>query len=237
MSLRPSQRSLVSAYVQPTDRKREKQPLEQRILRPCGCSSGSDRIGLRVKAFRQIGVRKAVRFIVGEFLLGFARHSFFPQLRAELFRLFGARIGKGAIIYPVSIMNFYRGSFKHVTVGLDCFVGKDVLLDLAGEIRFGDQVTLADRVSILTHLNVGNADHPLQQAFPAQVGSVEIGDGSFVGVGSILLCGARIGRGCFVAAGAVVGAEFPDNVLIGGVPAKVIRKLEQGEMLAKGERI
>ena len=54
-----------------------------------------------------------------------------------------------------------------------------------------------------------------------------IGDGSLVGIGSVIMNGARIGRNCIVGAGALVteGKQFPDGVLIVGTPAKVQREL------------
>ena len=56
-----------------------------------------------------------------------------------------------------------------------------------------------------------------------------IGDNSLVGMGAIILNGARIGRNSLVGAGALVteGKEFPDNSLIVGVPAKVVRTLDE----------
>jgi carbonic anhydrase/acetyltransferase-like protein (isoleucine patch superfamily) len=55
-----------------------------------------------------------------------------------------------------------------------------------------------------------------------------IGDNSLIGIGAIVLNGARIGRNCIVGAGSVVteGKEFPDNSLIIGSPAKVVRTLD-----------
>jgi carbonic anhydrase/acetyltransferase-like protein (isoleucine patch superfamily) len=55
-----------------------------------------------------------------------------------------------------------------------------------------------------------------------------IGDGALIGMGSILLNGVRIGRGSIVGAGSVVttGKQFPENSLILGSPARVIRTLE-----------
>lgn len=68
--------------------------------------------------------------------------------------------------------------------------------------------------------------------------SCVIGDGSLVGIGAIVLNGARIGRQCLVAAGAVVteGKEFPDRCLIMGAPAKVVREIspEQAQRIARG---
>lgn len=55
-----------------------------------------------------------------------------------------------------------------------------------------------------------------------------IGDNSLVGMGATILNGARIGRNCIVGAGALVTErkEFPDNSLIVGSPAKVVRTLD-----------
>lgn len=54
-----------------------------------------------------------------------------------------------------------------------------------------------------------------------------IGDGSLIGIGSIILNGARIGKNCLVGAGSLVteGKEFPDGSMILGSPAKVVRHL------------
>lgn len=54
-----------------------------------------------------------------------------------------------------------------------------------------------------------------------------IGDGSLIGIQAVVLNGAKIGRNCLVGAGALVteGKEFPDNSLIVGSPAKVVRTL------------
>ena len=59
-----------------------------------------------------------------------------------------------------------------------------------------------------------------------------IGDGSLVGIQAVILNGARIGRNCLVGAGALVteGKEFPDNSLIVGSPAKVVRTLTEEQV-------
>ena len=65
-----------------------------------------------------------------------------------------------------------------------------------------------------------------------------IGDGSLIGIQSVVLNGAKIGRNCIVGAGSVVteGKEFPDNSLIVGSPAKAIRTLD-AEQIAKFQAI
>ena len=59
-----------------------------------------------------------------------------------------------------------------------------------------------------------------------------IGDGSLVGIQAVILNGAKIGRNCLVGAGALVteGKEFPDNSLIVGSPAKVVRTLTEEQI-------
>ncbi|RAX43840.1 hypothetical protein DQ354_18685 [Arthrobacter sp. AQ5-06] len=54
---------------------------------------------------------------------------------------------------------------------------------------------------------------------------IVIGDGTWIGASVTVLGGVTIGKGCVIAAGAVVVHDIPDNSLAGGVPAKVIKKL------------
>ncbi len=60
-----------------------------------------------------------------------------------------------------------------------------------------------------------------------------IGEGSLIGIQAVILNGAKIGKNCLVGAGALVteGKEFPDNSLIVGSPAKVIRVLTEEAIL------
>jgi carbonic anhydrase/acetyltransferase-like protein (isoleucine patch superfamily) len=58
-----------------------------------------------------------------------------------------------------------------------------------------------------------------------------VGEGTLIGIQSIILNGAIIGRGCLVGAGAIIteGKSFPDGCLIFGAPAKVVRELTSQE--------
>jgi carbonic anhydrase/acetyltransferase-like protein (isoleucine patch superfamily) len=61
----------------------------------------------------------------------------------------------------------------------------------------------------------------------------DIGDGSLIGIGAIVLNRVKIGRNCLVGAGSLVteGKQFPDGSMILGSPAKVVRSLTQDEIL------
>ncbi|MBC7666964.1 gamma carbonic anhydrase family protein [Caulobacter sp. DWR2-3-1b2] len=60
-----------------------------------------------------------------------------------------------------------------------------------------------------------------------------IGDGSLIGIGSIILNGARIGRNCLIGAGALIteGKEIPDNAVVMGAPGKVVREVSEHQAM------
>ena len=178
-----------------------------------------------MKAMDEIGFGKALRF--GFFTLALVpyRLALVPQLRAPWLRLLGARIGPRSLLHDVRFFNLYRRGLSGLVIGRECFLGDECLLDLAEGIELQDQVTLAERVLVLTHANVGYADHPLQAAFPAMAAPVRFETGCFVGAGATVLAGVTVGREAFVAAGSVVTADVPPRTLVGGVPARPIRAI------------
>lgn len=178
-----------------------------------------------MKALAEIGWRKAARF--GWFTAAMLPYRLLPvpQLRGPFLRLLGARIGSASVVHDVRFFNLYRRGLSGLSVGDECFLGDECLLDLAEGITLERQVTFAERVLVLTHTNVGYADHPLQSHFPAMAAPVVIEQGSFVGAAVTILPGVRIGARSFVAAGSVVTAEVPPGMLVAGVPARVVRPL------------
>lgn len=178
-----------------------------------------------MKALREIGLRRAARF--GFFTLAMVpyRLALFPQIRRAWLRLLGARVGRRAIVHDVRFFNLYRRGFAGLEIGDECFVGDECLFDLAEGIRLERQVTLAERVVILTHTNVGYEDHPLQPLFPAMTAPVVLERGCFVGASVTILPGVTVGREAFVAAGSVVTGNVPPRTLAAGVPARPVRDL------------
>ena len=64
----------------------------------------------------------------------------------------------------------------------------------------------------------------------------QIGDGSLIGIGAVVLNHAKIGKNCIVGAGALVteGKEFPDGSMIIGSPAKVVKQLSPEQIAGLG---
>ena len=179
-----------------------------------------------MKALAEVGWGKLARFFLLTLAYAPYRVALFPPLRTLWLRLLGARIGRRAIVHDVRFFNLYRRGLSGLSIGPDSFLGDECLLDLAESITLEAQVTLAERVLVLTHLNVGYHDHPLQAAFPPQAAGVRIERGSFIGASVTILAGVTIGSGSFVAAGSVVTEDVPPHTLVAGVPARAIRKLE-----------
>jgi acetyltransferase-like isoleucine patch superfamily enzyme len=180
-----------------------------------------------LKALREIGLRKAIRFAAGTVLLVLFRLMIVPPLRTLFLRLAGVKIGKNVTIHAIKFFNVYRGGFDVLKMGDNCFIGDEALIDLANEIVMEDDVTLAERVTILTHVNVGFKDHPLQRYFPAYTKKVVLKRGSFVGTNATILPGVTVGECAFVAAGAVVAEDVLAYHVVGGVPARTIRVLQE----------
>jgi acetyltransferase-like isoleucine patch superfamily enzyme len=179
-----------------------------------------------LKAVSEVGWGRAARFGALTLAMVPYRLALFPPLRTAWLRMLGARIGSRVIMHDVRFFNLYRRGLSGLAVGDESFLGDECLLDLAEGIVLGSQVTLAERVLILTHTNVGYRDHPLQKHFPASAAPVRIESGSFVGANATLLPGITVGPGSFVAAGAVVTADVPPRTLVAGVPARRVRALD-----------
>lgn len=175
-----------------------------------------------MKALREIGLGRAGRFVWTSILMALFRVVPLPPLRSSFLRLCGATIGVDTILHRFTLINVDRGGFRSLRIGSNCFVGDEVLIDLAGPVVLEDHVTLAARAIVLTHLNVGYKDHPLKARFPARTAGVTILRGSFVGAAAVVLPESRIGPEAFVAAAALVNREVSAGEVVAGVPIRRI---------------
>ncbi len=177
-----------------------------------------------MKALETIGIAKALRFIYYGWLVGLL-HISLPPVRMMLLRIFGAHIGADTIIMDVRFANLYHYGFKKIRIGNRCFIGDEVLLDARGGILLEDEVTISNRVSVVTHINVGYPQHPLQRTYPSKEAKVVIQKGAYIGTGAILLPGITIGRESVVGAGAVVTKDVAASTVVVGTPAREVKKL------------
>ena len=115
-----------------------------------------------------------------------------------------------------------------LTIGDRCVIGRGSHIVAHQDITIGDDVWTGPYVYI-TDQNHGyeDADTPIGNQFPVNR-PVSIGAGSWLGAGAIILPGARIGRNVVVAAGSVVRGAVPDQCVVAGVPAKIVREHTKG---------
>jgi acetyltransferase-like isoleucine patch superfamily enzyme len=177
-----------------------------------------------MRALQEVGFARLARFLWVSLLLSIFRRTWLPPLRALFLRLCGATIGSHTVIHRITLINVDRGGFKALTVGDYGFIGDDVLIDLAAPVRLEDHVTLATRAVVLSHLNVGYRDHPLQARFPSQTAGVAILRGSFVGAGATVLAGHTVGPEAFVAACSLVNRDVSHGETVGGVPIRSLSR-------------
>ena len=92
-------------------------------------------------------------------------------------------------------------------------------------IRIGDKVTITQGVLFVTHDGGTRVFRDLTAAWKkgtVKMGTIEVGDNVFIGVGSIILPNTKIGSNVVIGAGAIVSKDLPSNVVAVGVPARIL---------------
>jgi acetyltransferase-like isoleucine patch superfamily enzyme len=125
-----------------------------------------------------------------------------PRLRAAIYRMGGASIGKGALLAGALTLGSASNSFRNIRVGARCFLNSHIFMDAAAPITIGDGVSIGHHVVIIT------SDHaigpPEFRAGELRCLPVTIENGAWIAAGVTLLPGVTVGAGAVVAAGAVV---------------------------------
>lgn len=119
------------------------------------------------------------------------------------------------------------GSIKQIgkgfKVGNNVGLGEKCHYGCAGGIEIGDNTIVGIYVTMHSENHTFSDIHtPIREQGVNHKG-IRVGRDCWIGAKATILDGAVIGNGCVVAAGAVVTGEFPDNCIIGGVPAKIIK--------------
>lgn len=120
--------------------------------------------------------------------------------------------------------NFQCDNGKNIHVGKHFIANFNVVILDIREVRIGDHCMIGPNTMITT------AGHPLspkrRRNHIGVAKPVVIGDDVWIGGNCTILPGVTIGNNVVVAAGAVVTKDVPDNCVAGGVPAKILRRIE-----------
>ena len=142
-----------------------------------------------------------------------------PEEIREIFsRLTGKPIDETFGLFPP----FSTDCGKNIHVGKNVFINSGCRFQDQGGIFIGDGVLIGPNV-VLATLNHDINPQKRGDMYPAPI---RIGNNVWIGAQATVLPGITIGDGAIVAAGAVVTKDVPANVIAGGVPAKIIKKIE-----------
>lgn len=138
---------------------------------------------------------------------------------------FGANVGKDVEIESPIIFNVKK-NYSNLTIADNTYIGKNVLIDLKGKVSIGASTTVSMNSVILGHMDSGK-NCKLKAFYPAQFSGCTIGDHCYIGAGSILLPGIELSNYALVAAGSVVAKNVDSYTMVGGVPARYIKRIQK----------
>jgi acetyltransferase-like isoleucine patch superfamily enzyme len=139
----------------------------------------------------------------------------------------GIVIGSATSIGSFSLLKV-SGTFvalgKGITIGSNVGIGEFAHIGGAGGVNIGDDTIIGSYFSVHPeNHNFDDISIPIRLQGVTHKG-IRVGKGCWIGAKVTLLDGSKVGDGCVIAAGAVVKGEFPDNCVIGGIPAKILKE-------------
>lgn len=197
----------------------------------------SPRYGDGVSALRQNSVKRSSiaralleeienlqpRLILADLLVFALPRLCFCRLRTAIYRMAGISIGpRTSVLGRLTISGPGRIQ-RRLSIGEDCIINAPLFLDLSAEIRIGHRVSVGHHTVFVTaHHHLGAAEF---RAGTNIARPIHVDDGTWIAARCTLLPGVSVGPSSIVASGAVVAKDVPENSLVGGIPARLIRKL------------
>ncbi len=141
--------------------------------------------------------------------------------KRKLLRSLGFEIGEGTkIVGPL----FCSGTLH---IGKNCWIGKNLYVNGNGSVRIGDNCDLGPEITFQTGGHeIGSPD---RRAGKGLILHQTVGNGTWIGGRATILNNVNIGNSCVIAGCACVTKDVPDNALVGGVPARIIRIMDDNE--------
>ena len=142
-----------------------------------------------------------------------ARNSAIPMLDKKNIN---ARIEPGAIIREQVQIGDRAVIMMGAIINIGAVVGEGSMIDMGA--------VLGGRATVGRNCHIGAGAVLAGVIEPASAKPVTIGDGTLVGANAVVIEGVQVGRNCVVAAGAIVIDDVPDNMVVAGCPAKIIKE-------------
>ncbi|WP_277935442.1 DapH/DapD/GlmU-related protein [Parablautia muri] len=143
------------------------------------------------------------------------------ELRELMGRLIGKKVDGSFRMFPP----FYTDFGKNITIGKDVFINSGCHFQDQGGIEIGDGALIGHNVVLATI----NHDLSPKENRKNHYAPIKIGAHVWIGSNATILPGVTIGDWAVVAAGAVVRGNVPAMTIVGGVPAKVLKVIQEEE--------
>lgn len=160
------------------------------------------------------------------YLLYLILSSWFPlSAHSDLARKWRLFWAKKVVSHCGNNVNFEKGAKFTPELSIGDNSGVGIKSAINGPVTIGNDVMMGQEVIIYTTRHCDErVDIPMREQGMMPVSKVIIGNDVWIGSRVIILPGVVIGDGCIIGAGAVVTKNIPDYSVVGGVPAKIIRK-------------
>ncbi|QOG04577.1 sugar O-acetyltransferase [Flavobacterium sp. MDT1-60] len=156
-------------------------------------------------------------FVTKKILVEMNNSSNPAEIRDFLSKITHTKIDESVTVFTPLHINYG----KHTKIGKNVFINFDcVFLDLGG-ITIEDNVLIAPKVSLLTE------GHPtsIEERHSLIPKPILIKKNAWIGANATILQGVTIGENAIVASGSVVSKDVPDNTIVGGIPAKILKTI------------
>lgn len=165
----------------------------------------------------QIHELREASYATKELLLQMNNSSDAKKIRMILSQITKTQIDENTTVFTPLYINYG----KHLSIGKNVFINFDCTFLTLGGITIEDNVLIAPKVSLLSE------GHPvaINQRHSLVPGHIHIKKNAWIGANATILPGVTIGENSIVAAGAVVSKNVPDNTIVGGIPAKFIKTI------------
>ena len=141
------------------------------------------------------------------------------ELREIMGRLIGKQVDRSFRMFPP----FYTDFGKNITIGKDVFINSGCHFQDQGGIEIGDGALIGHNVVLATINHDLNPKENRKNHYAA----IKIGAHVWIGSNATILPGVTIGDYAVVAAGAVVTRDVPAMTVVGGVPARVLKTIQE----------
>lgn len=129
----------------------------------------------------------------------------------------------GGFHYKGNIELQARTKNASIILGNNISTNNNIFICSSNYISIGNNTLIGQGVVIMDF--EAHGVHPDHRRKVGEIGEIKIGENVWIGNNVTILKNSEIGKNCIIATGAVVNKKFPGNVIIGGVPAKIIKNI------------